>query len=48
MGFSDRYGLYCGLESEQAVMSAVRERQGRRKWERGGHVIQCSAFGFTK
>lgn len=36
MGFSDRYGLYYGWESEQAVTSSVRERQ---EGEKNGKVV---------
>lgn len=49
MGFSDRYGLYCGLESDQAVTSSVRERQERRKeWESGGQSFSTQHLGWAK
>lgn len=49
MGFSDRYGLYCGLESDQAVTSSVRERQERRKeWESGGQSFSTQHLSWEK
>lgn len=50
MEFSNRYGTYCGLESEQAVASSVRERRRNRKKSEsvGGPTVCCSVFSFSK